>query len=377
MVNLVKCPNCGKNFEITDVFRHEVEEEISQELSEKHKKDLEFLKDKFSKELKEKSSEELTDLKKQLEEKDKKVEEFRENELKLREERRKLEERERELKLTVQRQIDEQRKKIEEEVLKQAVEEHRLKDLEKDKVINDLKDSLENARMKAQQGSQQLQGEVLELDIEDTLKKSFPNDEIEAVEKGIRGADIRQVVKSPKGFICGTILWETKRTKAWTDSWISKLKEDLRNEKANIPIIVSQTLPVEARDGFGLKDGVWVCGFNQILPMATILRKNLLDLGFQQAVSNHRGDKAEYLYEYITSQEFRQQVEALAEVYREMNDQVIKEKAAFERIWKAREGQLKRLITSTANVVGSIQGRVGSSILHIKGLDLHELESGE
>jgi hypothetical protein len=257
------------------------------------------------------------------------------------------------------------------------VEEHRLKDLEKDKIISDLRNALDNARRKASQGSQQLQGEILELDIETTLKESFPTDEIEPVGKGVRGADIRQIVKSPKGFVCGVILWETKRTKAWSDAWVNKLKGDLRAEKANIPVIISLVLPDEAKEGFGLKDGVWIVGFNLILPIASILRRNLLDLGFQKAVSSHKSDKAGYLYEYITSHEFRQQVEAIVEVYKEMDDEIKKERAVFEKVWKRREGQMQRLITSTANVVGSIQGKVGSSALQIKGLELDELESGE
>jgi len=366
MATTFKCPHCGKTIEISEAIRHGIEKEMEQKIE-----------DKLRVEIEEKTSLELTDLKKQLEEKEEKVSELRENELKLREDRRKLEERERELKLEVQRQLDEQRKKIEEEVLKQAIEEHRLKDKEKDKVIDDLKNALDDARRKAQQGSQQLQGEILELDLEATLRTTFPNDEIEPVGKGVRGADVRQVVKSPKGFICGVILWETKRTKAWSDGWVSKLKQDLRAEKANIPVIVSSVLPDEAQSGFGTKDGVWVVNFSLILPLASLLRKNLLDIGFQKAVTLHKGEKADYLYEYVTSHEFRQQLEALVEVYNEMQIQLDKEKAAFERIWKVREGQITRLVTSTANVVGSIQGRVGSSALQIKGLDFPELEDGE
>jgi hypothetical protein len=300
---------------------------------------------------------------------------MRENELRLREEKRKVEEKEKGLKLEVQRQLDEQRKKIEEEVLQQAVEEHRLKDKEKDKIIDDLKNSLDDARRKATQGSQQLQGEVLELDIEGLLKDSFPNDQIEPVEKGIKGADIRQIVKSPKGFASGVILWELKRTKAWTDSWIAKLKEDLRSEKANVPVIITTTLPKRLESGFGLYEGVWIVAFNLVLPVATIIRKNLLDVAFEKAVSSHKGGKSEVLYDYITSHEFRQQVEAMMEVYREMQDQIAKEKAAYERIWKLREGQMQRLVSSTANVVGSIQGRVGHTALPIKGLEL--LEDGK
>ncbi|OGM13544.1 hypothetical protein A3A76_03530 [Candidatus Woesebacteria bacterium RIFCSPLOWO2_01_FULL_39_23] len=366
MATNFKCPHCGKNFEISEALKHEIKLEAEMEIRKQVEKEVE-----------EKQSLEVGDLRKQLEEKNEKVEELRENELKLREDKRKLEEREKEMGLEIQRKIDIERKRIEEATLRQAVEEHRLKDKEKDKLIDDLKNALEEAKNKAQLGSQQLQGEVLELDLEETLRRAFPHDEIEAVGKGVSGADVRQVVRSPKGFVCGTILWESKRTKAWTDSWLIKLKSDLRAEKANIPIIVSSALPKEAESGLGLKEGVWVCGYGQMLPMATILRKNLLDLGFQKAVSAHKGDKAENLYDYITSHEFKQQLESLVEVYKEMQDQILKERASFERVWRAREGQMQRLITASANIVGNVQGRVGSSALQIKGLELAELDSGK
>lgn len=366
MKNTIKCPHCGRDIEISEAFRHEIEDKVKKDTEEKIKKELE-----------EKTSLEIEDLKKQITEKERKVEELTKMELKLREERRRLEEKEKEMELSLQRKLDEARKTIEETVLKQAVEEHRLKDLEKEKKITDLQSQLEEALRRAKVGSQQLQGEILELDLEETLRKTFSNDEVEPVGKGVKGADVRQVVKSPKGFVCGVILWETKRTKAWSDGWITKLKSDLRSEKANIPVIVSSVLPEEARSGFGVRDGVWVVGFDLILPLATILRKNLLDVGFQKAVSAHRGEKADYLYEYVTSHEFRQQLEALIEVYKEMQEELIKEKTSFERIWKSREGQIQRLISSTANVVGSIQGRVGQSALPIRGLELPELESGE
>ena len=366
MTTIFKCPHCGSEIEITQALRQQIEEEI--------RKSLEV---KIQRELEERSLVEFEDLKKQLSEKEEKIEQLREQELKLREERRKLEDKEKDMKLELARQLDEERKKIEEQVLRQAMDEHRLKDLEKDKKIADLQIQLEEALRRARVGSQQLQGEVLELDLEETLRGYFPNDAIEPVGKGIKGADIRQIVKSPKGYVCGVILWETKRTKAWKDEWINKLKDDLRKEKANISVIVSSAFPKGIDSGFGLKDGVWIVSFQLVLPLATLLRKNLLDIGFQKVVSAHRGEKADYLYEYVTSHEFRQQLEALIEVYNEMQIQLEKEKMAYERIWKAREGQIKRLMTSTASVVGSIQGRVGSSTLQIKGLDLLELESGD
>lgn len=374
MANLIKCPHCNKTFELTDAIKHQIEEELESTISEKHKQDIENarkeIEEKLKKELGEKKKVELLDLEKQNAEKEKKIQDLMDSELKLREEKRKMEDKDRERELEMQRRLDEEKKKIEEAVLKQAVEEHRFKDLEKDKKISDLQKQLEDALIKTKIGSQQLQGEVLELDVETLLKENFPSDEIAPVEKGVKGADIRQVVKSPKGYVSGVILWEIKRTKAWTDSWITKLKDDLRAEKANVPVIISTTLPKEVESGFGLYDGVWVVSFNLVLPVAAMIRKSLLDVAYEKAVSSHKGGKSEILYDYITSHEFRQQLEAIVEVYREMQDSITKERSAYERIWKAREGQLQRLMSSTANVVGSIQGRVGQTALPIKGLDL-------
>lgn len=349
MDNSITCPSCGKIIEIAQALKNE-----------------------FKKEFEEKSLLEIKDLKSSLEEKEKKLSEMRNEELKLREERRKLQEKEKEFELTFQRKLDDERKRIEETIMKNATENFRFKEMEKEKIISDLKKSLEEAQRKASQGSQQTQGEVLELDLENTLKTSFPNDQIEPVEKGIKGADIRQIVKSPRGTVCGTILWESKRTKAWTDEWLVKLKDDLRFEKADIPVIVSTVLPREAENGFGLKDGVWIVSHSLVLPLAIMIRKNLLDVGYQKALSVNQGRKADLVYEFITGNEFRQQVESLVEVFKEMQDQLSREKIALEKIWKSREGQIKRLISGTVNIYGGAQGLVGSSMPQIKGLELIE-----
>lgn len=377
MDNQIKCPSCGHSFAVTDALKSELEKEFS----EKHKKEITELQktveEKVRKELEEKSLIEIKDLKTTLEEKEKKLSSMREEELKLREERRKLEEKEKDMDLTFQRKLDEERKRVEESVMKQASEDFRLKEMEKEKVISDLKHALEDAQRKAAQGSQQTQGEVLELDLENTLRNTFPQDTIEPVEKGIRGADLRQIVKSPMGTVCGVILWESKRTKAWTDEWLMKLKDDLRAEKADIPVIVSTTLPKEAENGFGLKEGVWVVSYSLFLPVAIILRKSIFDVARQKALSANQGKKADLLYEFITGNEFKQQIESIVEVYQEMNEQISKEKIAFEKIWKNREGQLKRLITGTINVYAGAQGLVGKSMPQIKGLDLLEIDEGK
>lgn len=364
MNDTIICPHCKKSFPVTEALKHQIEGNIKDEIEKKIKKDLE-----------EKNSLELKDLKLQIRQQQEKEQEYKEQELKLRNDNRRLEQEKKDADIKIQRAVDEARKKIEDDVQKRLREEYYFKLKEKDKVIEDQNKALEEARRKGSLGSQQLQGEVVEQDLEENLSKEFPNDQIEPVEKGIKGADVRQIVRSPRGIVCGIILWEAKRAKTWSDSWTAKLKNDLRAEKANIPVIVTSVFPKDIQTDIGQKDGVIVVNFNLYLQLAYLLRKNLLDVGFEKAKASHRGEKADFLYEYIISHEFIQQIEVILEVHKEVKTQIQTERKAFERIWKTRESQADRLISSTANIVGSIQGKVGQSVLPIKGLDL--LQSGE
>jgi hypothetical protein len=376
MATTISCPSCGKQIEVTQALVHQVEDQITAELEQKHKQELQKLEQNLEKHLKQKLEEknalELSDLKKQLEEKEAKVKELRNEELALREQKRKLEEREKDMELEMARKMDQERKKAEETIYKQMQETHRLKEAEKEKVISDLQKALEDAQRKAQQGSQQTQGEVAELDLEVALHSAFPTDTITPVEKGVRGADIRQVVTTTIGNVCGTILWESKRTKAWSHEWITKLKADLRAEKAHIPIILSSVLPDTISSGFGYIEGVYVVNHELAIPIASVLRQKLIDIAREKFIIQNKEGSSERLYEYITSHEFRQHIEAVVEVYKDMQTQILKEKTAYERIWKLREAQIQKLWTSTAGIVGSIQGRIGQSMPSIKGLDLLE-----
>lgn len=374
MNNFFKCPNCGNQIELTDAIKKQVENEMS----EKYKNDILLAKketeEKTKLEIEKKSQQEVSELKNLVNEKENKLNQMRTEEIKLREERRLLEEKSKEMEIVIQRKIDEERKKVEYEVLKRSDENHRLKDMEKEKQLSDAQKTILELQRQLSQGSQQTQGEVLELDLENTLKTSFPQDVIEPVEKGVKGADLRQIVKSTLGTVCGVILWESKRTKSWTDEWLIKLKDDLRAEKADIPVIVSSALPKEAENGFGLKEGVWIVNYGLFLAVATILRKSVFDVARQKAMSANQGKKADLIYEFITGNEFKQQIEAIVEAYKEMSDQIIKERIAYEKIWKNREGQLKRLMTSTINIYGGAQGLIGASMPLIKGLELLQLE---
>lgn len=314
----------------------------------------------------------LKDLQNEKQEDKKRIEKLMQDILKANENMRELRKKDEERELEQQKKLLEEEKKIREEVIKSETEKANLKLLEVTKQLDDTKKALEEAQRKSSQTSQQLQGEVIELELEEFLRSSFPHDEIIAIGKGVHGADIRHIVKSPKGYVCGVILWESKRTKRWEDKWLDKLKDDLRNEKANIPVIVSSELPKEAKDGIGLKEGVWIASQPFVFALAELLRRNLLEVGYQKAVMANKSDKADLLYNYVVSHEFKQQVEAIVEMYIEMKQQIIKEKASFEKMWKVREEQVEKILRSTAHITGSIQGKVGAAMPQIKGLDLLE-----
>lgn len=389
MANSITCPHCRQAISIDEALSHQIQEKLTheyeQKLLAKDKENADKLEAEKQKIYSKAKSEVGIELQSQIkvlqmenELKEKRLAAAQESELELRKAKLVLEEEKRSFELEKQRQLDEERIRIREAVAKESQDLWHLKEKEYEKRLNDMKEALDDMKRKTEQGSQQLQGEVLELEIEELLRATFPNDLVEPIGKGVNGADIKQLVRSPNGRPCGTILWETKRTKNWTESWIGKLKDDLRVAKADIAAIISVALPEEAKTGMGLKDGVWVCGFNLVVPLASLLRKALLDSAYQKAVSEHRGRKADLIYDYITGHEFRQQVEAMVEVFQEMREQINKERVSFERSWKQRESQVGRLFISTANVYGSIQGLAGSSVVpQLKGLDLPELPDGD
>jgi len=366
--NIVVCPSCGNDVEISEAFRHQIEESLLTSEREKHQKELAEAKNKANQEL----LSELKILKEEASERNKKLEDAMNAELELRKEKNKLEDEKKEFELTKQRQLDEEREKIRLKTADEIAEQQRLKDKEKDKKIDDLMKALEDAQRKASQGSQQLQGEIQELDLEELLRSSFPGDAIEAIGKGVLGADIRQVVRSPRGILCGTILWESKRTKTWSSGWIEKLKEDGRKDKANITAIVSEAPPEEIKNGIGVVDGVWVCLPKFILPLSMLLRKSLLDVAREKLVAENRQEKADQLYTYVTGHEFVQQVESMIEIYREMQAQIIKERTAYERMWKLREAQVTRLMSGVGGIYGSMQGIAGSALSPIRSLELDD-----
>jgi hypothetical protein len=277
--------------------------------------------------------------------------------------------------LDMQKKLAVEESKIRDEATRLADEKQRLNLAAKDKQLQDAMRVNEELQRKLQQGSQQMQGEIMELDFEAALTSAFRDDDITPVAKGIKGGDVSQLVRSPRGTSCGTILWEIKRTKNWVDGWIPKLKQDMRDSRAEIAVIITESMPKQIEGDMGQFQGVWVAKPGLAIILAALLRKSLLDVGLQKARTENQGGKAEALYSFVTSHEFIQQIESMVETYQEMSQQIQKERIAYERLWSQREKQTSKLLLGTANIIGSMQGHVGQAAMpRIKGL---ELDTGE
>lgn len=296
--------------------------------------------------------------------------------MELRKQKRKLEEEKEEIDLKVARIIDAEREKIKKDAFTKFSEEHRLKDAEKDKVIQDLKTRLEDAKRRAEQGSIQIQGEVLELYLENVLKTIFPYDDIQPVPKGIGGADVIQKVFNSTHKPCGIILWEAKHTKHWSDSWVQKLKDDQREIGADIAVIVTEAMPKDINN-FSLRDGVWVARFNLVTGLATALRQQMIEVTFARQEAIGKNEKMEVLYQYLSGPEFSQKVEAIVETFIMMQAQLDKEKRALTKIWKEREKQIQSIATNTVGMYGDVRGIIGASLPELKSLELGPIDESK
>lgn len=358
------CPNCKKP--ISEVaMKLQLEDQIKQGLRDEYNKKWLNLQE----QLDEKNKKEKLVLEEQIEKQKKENDEYRENELKLRKKALELEEKEKNLELEKARQIDAERQKIKEKTEVEMQEKFHLKEKEKEQMIESLKKSLEEAQRKVNQGSQQLQGEVLELELEDILKREFPIDEILAVGKGIKGADLIQIVKDSIGRETGKIIWESKRTKAFDEDWIAKLKEDMREAKADMAIIVSTVLPANTRF-FTHRNGIYITSFNCIVQVTVMMRKSLIDIAKTKALSIGKNEKIESLYKYITSSEFAQKIDSMLETYSNMQHTLDKEKMVIQKIWAQREKEIDRLKTSTLTIHGSLSGLIEEPMPEVKSLEL-------
>ncbi len=282
---------------------------------------------------------------------------------------------EEEMELSFQRKMQEQRNELIVQIRKQEAEKNTLKDNENllkvkelEKQLDDQKKLAEEMRRKAEQGSMQLQGEVQELILEEQLRNNFPFDLIEEVGKGVRGADCVQVVRNQFGQECGKIIYESKRTKDFAADWIEKLKKDMRSMGVDVAVIVTQTYP-KGMDCFGQRDGVWICSFDEVNAVAYVLRESVIKLAGAIKSQENRGEKMHMLYDYLTGIEFSEQWKAIREGFLSMKMSIQKERDAMERLWKAREKQLEKVLLNATHIRGSIEGIAGTDSIQLSLTD--------
>jgi hypothetical protein len=394
----ITCPNCKSDIPLGEAVAHRLREELAadfekerqrltQGISEREAKiaserkaieersravadeisrglDVERakLRDAALREAAEQSALAMKDLQAQLESQQKRLAEAQGAELELRIKQRELAEAKDAMELNMARKLDEERQRISEEARVKAAEAEQLKIADKDNKIRDLQEQIGALQKRAEQGSMQSQGETLEIALENTLRTAFPFDEIIEVKKGQRGADIIHRVRTNTGVDCGTILWEAKRAANWSADWPTKLKDDQREAKADLAVIVTTCPPAGLR-GIGQVDGIWACETPFAIAIATALRQGLVATANLRLQQTNSADKMAMLYEHLCSVPFRQNIEAIVESFKGLKDQLDAEKRAFAKQWKEREFQLEKAITHTAALYGGIQGIAGREAL--------------
>ena len=323
----------------------------------------------------EQKSAELKNLNDVLNQQSEKLAEAQKAQVELIRKQRELDDAKREMELTIEKRIQEKLDTTRDQARKEAEEQLKLKVMEKEQTITSMQKQIEELKRKAEQGSQQLQGEVQELELESLLKAKFPHDSIMPVPKGEHGGDVLQCVVGPLGLACGTIIWESKRTKNWSDGWLAKLREDQRTAKAEIAVIVSQTLPKEV-ETFDLVEGVWVTHPRAALPVALSLRQSLIEIAAARQASEGQQTKMELVYQYLTGPRFRQRVQAIVEAFSSMQEDLDKEKKVIMKQWAKRDEQIERVMQATVGMYGDLQGIAGKTLQEIEGLEYKVLEDG-
>jgi hypothetical protein len=410
----ISCPHCEKPFALRDALTHQLIDRYESEYEALLSQERESLQQSISKEMERKQARELesrlAELKGQLEEsqtqaatakqkledaktkaveaaraealqeakvlqdelaaKDQKLAEFREAELALRKQQKQLEEKQADMELELARKLASERESIEAKVR----DSFSLREAELKKKISDAQKSNEELTRKLEQGSQQLRGEVLELELEGILRQSYPFDDIQEVKKGARGADVVHTVHLRSGTPCGKIVWETKRAENWSTAWVAKLKEDQQAVGADIAVLVSTAFPAGLTDPMALYEGVWLVTPELARGLAEALRTVLIESQRQRAITAGKGEQMEALFDYICSSQFAQRVRSVVEGYEEMHEDLEKEKRAMQRLWKKREGQIGRISNQMISICGELQGISSTSLPHLDSIATLELD---
>lgn len=363
----IGCPKCGHGFPLSEgISRQTIErhaEEYERALAAAKKRletelaaEAKRRADREAAAAREKSETELKATREALASRESALEKFRSDELTLRRQLRALEDKAKSQDLEYQRRLDEDTKRIEAKARASAVDEFSRREAQLKAQIDSAQREAADLKRKLEQGSQQTQGEALELSVEAMLKAAFPQDEVLPVPKGVTGADLLQRVRSPSGQLCGTIVWETKQTKNWSGAWIPKLKDDQQSVGAELAVLVTSAMPRDTRQPFLREGDVWIARFEAARPLAEALRATLLEMHKLRLANAGRSEKMELVYNYICSPQFAQRVRAVVEGFEELRSDLQKERDAMTRIWKKREAQLTRMTTGMLSMVGDLQG---------------------
>ena len=396
----IQCPKCGTIIDVNDILKHQVEEGLQKEwqlktedfekqkanFEENKKKEAENFKDLLESETKaaekritekirtkidEENKDRLELMEKELSEKSEKLKDLN----KMTSEIAKLNREKLELKDAIeaetQLKLNETLAVEREKIRKQEDDKNELKFASLNKQLEDQKKLTEEMKRKQEQGSMQMQGEVMELAIEEWLAKNFPLDTIDEIKKGATGADCLQIVNTREQQNCGTIYYESKRTKTFQTTWIEKFKNDIRHKKANIGVLVTEVMPTDM-ERMGMKDGIWICTYEEFKGLSAALRQSLIQVSQAIQTQENKGDKMVMLYDFLISSEFRLQIEGIVESFSQMQNDLDKEKNAMKRMWKQREKQIEKVVHNTINMYGAIRGIAGNAVQEIKILELGE-----
>lgn len=380
MINSIKCPNCGEEVEISRALKHELEEKAISDLEKKHTEELKAVsreaEEKITKRMKDQFETQLTLQREDLEDSKKRNKELLNELSEMGKLIRELKKRDEERELDMEKKMLVTEEKIRVEVKKKTEEGERLKLLEKEKQLADALKVNEELKRKLQQGSQQNQGEVLELELEEMLNKEFPNDKIRPVGKGVKGGDIIQEIWDRYGNRCGVILWELKNAK-WNKEWIDKLKNDQREIKADLAVLISEIMPDDIKVA-AYKDGIWISSRGFIIGIAMALRANVIQAYHIRKSVQGKNLKMEVLYNYLSGVEFKQRVEAIVDAFTNMQEELEKERRLFTAKWARQEKYIRQVIDNTHGMHGDLKGIMGATLPEIKSLEsVNELLPGK
>jgi hypothetical protein len=412
-ITTIQCPNCGQEIDVNDILYHQLDDElrrkyndelareqrkfqaqadavnkekaalesekrqlqeqISQGIREGVKSERQKLEQKLRSQLEEEQSERINAMQQELSGKTEQLKEFNRAKSDIERLKREKEELRAAMELETEKKLNQLLAQEREKIRKAEEVRVQLKVSEKDQVISQLKEQLQEAHRKAEQGSMQLQGEVQELAIEEWLAEQFPLDTIEEIKKGQRGADCLQTVNTHSRRNCGSIYYESKRTKAFQPAWIEKFKSDIQDKGADIGVLVTETMPADM-ERLGLKDGVWICDFEEFKGLCHVLRDSVVRLSRAVAVQENKGDKMGMLYDYLTGNEFSMQVEAIVEGFTQLQTDLESEKRSMQGIWKKREKQIQKVLLNTNHMYNSVKGIAGNAVQAVPLLELPPLD---